>query len=48
MEAYCMKCRTKSEIKNPEQVTMKNQRPAVKGTCPQCGTAVYRIGQLQA
>jgi hypothetical protein len=38
-EAYCVKCRAKREIKNPEQVTMKNGRPATKGTCPVCGTA---------
>lgn len=43
-EAYCVKCRAKREIKNPEQVTMKNGRPATKGTCPVCGTALFRIG----
>ena len=29
MEAYCMKCRKKVEIKNPKQVTMKNGKPGV-------------------
>jgi len=42
---YCMKCRTKREIKNPEEVTLKNGRPAVKGTCPECGTKMFRIGK---
>lgn len=43
-EAYCVKCRAKREIKNPQEVTMKNGRPAMKGTCPVCGTAIFRIG----
>jgi RNase P subunit RPR2 len=43
--AYCLKCRAKKEMKNPQQVTLKNGRPATKGTCPSCGTAMYRIGK---
>ena len=38
MEAYCLKCRTKREIQNATQVTLKNGRPATQGTCPVCGT----------
>lgn len=45
VEAYCMKCRTKRDIKNPQQVTMKNGKPATQGTCPVCGTKVFRIGK---
>jgi hypothetical protein len=45
VEAYCFKCRVKREIKNPEKVTLKNNRPATKGVCPVCGTKVYRIGK---
>ena len=47
MEAYCFKCRAKREIQNPESVTLKNGRPAVRGTCPVCGTQVFRIGKAQ-
>ena len=43
MEAYCVKCRTKKEMKDPEEVTMKNGRNAMKGKCPDCGTGLYRI-----
>lgn len=43
-EAYCVKCRAKREIKDPQEVTMKNGRPATKGVCPVCGTAIFRIG----
>ena len=45
MEAYCLKCREKREISNPEEVTLKNGRPATKGDCPACGTKVFRIGK---
>jgi hypothetical protein len=48
MEAYCLKCRTKREVKNPESVTLKNMRPATRGLCPVCGTEVYRIGKREA
>ena len=43
-EAYCVKCKAKVEVKNPENITMKNGRPALKGTCPKCGTGVFKIG----
>lgn len=43
-EAYCFKCRAKREIKDPQKIILKNRRPATKGTCPVCGTTVYRIG----
>jgi len=42
---YCMKCKAKREIKNQKSITMKNGRPATKGTCPTCGTKMYRIGK---
>ncbi len=45
MQAYCMKCRKKVEIKNPQQITMKNKKPATRGVCPSCGTKVFRIGK---
>jgi hypothetical protein len=32
-------------MKDPQQVTMKNGKPATKGTCPVCGTQMYRIGK---
>ena len=45
MEAYCFKCKTKREISNSQSVTLKNGRPATQGTCPECGTKVFRIGK---
>lgn len=44
MEAYCVKCKAKVEIKNPQSITMKNGKPATSGECPVCGTKVFRIG----
>lgn len=44
VEAYCVKCKAKREIKDPKKVTMKNGKPATQGTCPVCGTKIFRIG----
>lgn len=41
--AYCFKCRLKREIKDPKQVTLKNNRRAVQGSCPVCGRKLSRI-----
>ena len=47
MEAYCVKCRAKKEIRDPKSITMKNGKPATQGTCPSCGTKMFRIGKGQ-
>lgn len=44
MEGYCVKCKARREMKDAHQVTMKNGRPATEGTCPECGTKMFRIG----
>ena len=43
--AYCVKCKKKVTMKDPKAITMKNGRPAKKGTCPKCKTKVFRIGK---
>lgn len=43
-EAYCVKCKAKVQIKDAQDVTLKNGKPAVSGICPTCGTKVFRIG----
>jgi Zn finger protein HypA/HybF involved in hydrogenase expression len=45
MEAYCMKCRAKREMKDTKAITMKNGKPATQGVCPICGTKMFRIGK---
>lgn len=46
-DAFCVKCREKKTMKSPKETKMKNGRPAVKGTCPKCGTSMFRIGKLK-
>jgi Zn finger protein HypA/HybF involved in hydrogenase expression len=43
MEGYCVKCKSKKEIKDGKEVTLKNKRKAIKGKCPDCGTGMFRI-----
>ncbi len=45
MQAYCMKCRAKREMKDTKAITMKNGKPATQGICPACGTKMFRIGK---
>jgi len=40
---YCMKCKAAKEIKDAQQVVMKNGRKALKGKCPDCGTVIFKI-----
>ena len=47
MQAYCMKCRAKKDMKDAKQITMKNGKPATQGVCPTCGTKMFRIGKGQ-
>ncbi|MDA4131342.1 MAG: DUF5679 domain-containing protein [Thaumarchaeota archaeon] len=44
VEAYCVKCKAKREMKDPQKITMKNGKPATQGICPVCGTKMFRIG----
>jgi len=44
VKGYCVKCKKKTEMKNPKPVTLKNKRKATKGECPKCGTKMFRIG----
>ena len=44
VEAYCMKCKGKVEMKDAKKITMKNGKPATQGSCPKCGTKVFKIG----
>jgi Domain of unknown function (DUF5679) len=42
-EGYCVKCKAKRMISNAKKVKMANGRPAMKGTCPVCGTGMFKI-----
>lgn len=44
-KAFCMKCKVKRDFKEDKtKTTMKNGRPAHKGTCVKCGTKMFKIG----
>jgi len=45
MQAYCVKCKAKREMKDAKAITMKNGKPATQGVCPTCGTKMFRIGK---
>jgi NAD-dependent SIR2 family protein deacetylase len=45
MQAYCVKCRAKKEMKDAKSITMKNGKPATQGVCPTCGTKMFKIGK---
>ncbi len=48
MEAYCVKCREKREIKDPVADFNAAGAPVTKGVCTVCGTKVYRMGRTEA
>ena len=48
MEAYCVKCKTKREMVDPEATFNKIGAPVTKGTCSVCGTKLYRTGRTDA
>ena len=46
VEGYCVKCRTKREMKDTEDTTMKSrggEMAAMKGKCTTCNTNMYKI-----
>lgn len=43
-QAYCVKCKSKRDMKNEKQITMKNGRQAISGICTVCGTKMFKIG----
>ncbi len=47
MEAYCVKCKAKREMEDAKEVEMNGKggvkRRAMRGTCPECGTKMFKI-----
>ena len=44
IQAYCVKCKSKRDMKDDKQITMKNGRQAISGICTTCGTKMFKIG----
>jgi pimeloyl-ACP methyl ester carboxylesterase len=47
IEAYCTKCKMKRKMLNATEVTSKDGRMAVRGTCEACGSNLHRFGRLK-
>ncbi|HIS39469.1 MAG TPA: hypothetical protein IAC12_01275 [Candidatus Aphodovivens avistercoris] len=47
IEAYCVKCKEKKEMVDPQESLTKNGKPITKGKCPVCGTTICRIGKVK-
>jgi hypothetical protein len=48
IEAYCMTCKQKTVMENPEPIWTRRGAPGTRGTCSVCGTMVFRMGATAA
>jgi hypothetical protein len=48
VQGYCLKCREKREMNDAGEVTLKNGRAAIQGTCQVCGTKITVMGGKKA
>lgn len=48
LQAYCVKCKTKRDISNPQAVFTESGTPGTRGQCPVCGTNLFRMGSTEA
>ena len=48
VEAYCVKCKQKREMQEPQAVFTASGTPATRGVCPVCGTTLFRMGRTPA
>jgi len=48
LETYCLKCKVKRPIQNPEPTFTATGSPATRGVCPVCGSKLYRMGRTEA
>ncbi len=46
--AYCVKCREKREMNQPEAVYTANGTPGTSGSCTICGTKMFKMGRTPA
>jgi DNA topoisomerase-1 len=48
MLAYCVKCREKRDMQDPQPVFTATGTPGTRGTCPVCGTTMFKMGVTPA
>ncbi len=46
--AYCVKCKEKREMTDPEPTFTKTGTPGTRGKCPECGTSMFKMGETDA
>jgi len=46
--AYCVKCKEKREMSQPEAVFTSTGTPGTRGVCPVCGTKMFKMGRTPA
>ncbi|MBE7549756.1 MAG: type I DNA topoisomerase [Anaerolineales bacterium] len=46
--AYCVKCKEKREMKQPEAVYTATSTPGTSGVCAVCGTKMFKMGRTPA
>ena len=47
MTAYCLRCKTHTEMIQTRVSTTKNNRASIKGDCSQCGGNMHRIASIR-
>ena len=45
VEAYCLRCRSKRSMLEPEEVVMEGGRVRTQGKCSDCGRLISRLGR---
>src|SRR5574340_499729 len=45
---YCLKCKAKREMRDPQPVFVGGGKPATQGACAECGTRLTRMGRTAA
>lgn len=48
IQAYCVKCKTRRDMLNPEATFTATGTPGTRGTCAVCGTTLFRMGKTSA
>jgi DNA topoisomerase-1 len=46
--AYCVKCKKKQKMSQPEAVYTANGTPGTRGICSVCGTKMFKMGRTPA
>jgi hypothetical protein len=46
VEGWCVRCAAMRRMKEPRQIGIKDDQPAIQGKCPTCDTYIFRPGRL--